>query len=157
YDKRIDRAVELAMRYPFAKAPLAFFEKVAKFEKELYSQLTLHWGSQPIAPGDGNLRSDINFAALLPEYPKFLTVIERSAPKPLAAAAAEASAQGAPAWMASLNSYWKHGGRDPENGGLPPGSNSGPMEEFLARGFLRGYAEFVGEAIPEPTLDSTPY
>ncbi|GAC1639499.1 MAG: hypothetical protein NVS9B14_20740 [Candidatus Acidiferrum sp.] len=157
YDRRIERAGELALRYSFARAPLAFYEEIVKFQKELHSALAANWGSQPVATDEGNLRAELNFAALLPEYPKFLGVVERSAPAPLAATAKTASRQGSAAWMAQLNSYWAHGGKDPESAGVPPPTESDPLQEFLARGFLLGYAEFVSDKIPAPTQDSTPY
>jgi len=157
YDRRIERADELAGRYPFAKAPLAFYAEIVKLQKELYSELTSKQDSRLIGPVDGNLRSEIDFAILLPEYPKFLAAVERHAPRPLAAAAAKASHQGSPAWVALLNSYWTRGGKDPESCGNSSLRDIDALQEFLARGFLLGYAEYVSEAMSEPTLDSTPY
>ncbi|HET9803808.1 MAG TPA: formate dehydrogenase accessory protein FdhE [Candidatus Acidoferrum sp.] len=157
YDRRIERAVELAVRYPFARAPLAFYEELVNFQKELYSALVDNRDSQPVTPVDGDLRSELNFGALLPEYPKFLAVVEKRAPGPLAAAAGKTSRQSSPSWMALLNSYWAHGGKDPESGGAPPPMEIDALQEFLARAFLQGYAEFISEKMPEPLLDATPY
>ena len=157
YDRRIERAEELAERYAFARAPLAFYGEIVTFQKELYAELAQNWGPQAIAPAGGDVRSEMNFTVLLPEYPKFLAVVERNAPGPLAMAATNASRQSSPAWMASLNSYWARGGKDPESGGTLAATVIDPLQEFLARAFLQGYAEFVSEAIPEPVLDSTPY
>src|SRR5690349_4543383 len=148
YDRRIERAVELAVRYPFARAPLAFYEELVNFQKELYSALVENQESQPVTPVDGDLRSELNFGALLPEYPKFLAVVEKRAPGPLAAAAGKTSRQSSPSWMALLNSYWAHGGKDSESGGAPPPMEIDALQEFLARAFLQGYAEFISEKMP---------
>ncbi len=157
YDRRIERAVELAVRYPFARAPLALYEEIVKFQKELHSALAENWGEESVVTAVASLRSELNFRILLPEYPKFLAVVERRAPGPLAASATKFALRGSAAWMALLNSYWAHGGKDPESGGTPPPVEMDSLQEFLARGFLLGYAEFVGEKMPEPVLDSTPY
>ncbi len=157
YDRKIDRAVELTVRYPFARAPLAFYEEIVKFQKELYSALEANWSAESTVTENANLREELNFGVLLAEYPKFLAVVERHAPGPLAASATKFALRGSAAWMALLNSYWVHGGKDPESGGAPPPVEMDPIQEFLARGFLQGYAEFVSEQMPEPLLDATPY
>lgn len=157
YDRRIERAVELTVRYPFARAPLAFYEQIVKFQKNLYSKLEDSEKAHANLVDGANLRSDLNFGVLLPEYPKFLAAVEQHAPGPLAASAKKASLKSSAAWMALLNSYWARGGKDPESGGVPPPAEMDALQEFLARGFLQGYAEFVSEKMPEPALDATPY
>lgn len=157
YDRRIERAVELTARYPFARAPLAFYEEIVRFQKGLRSALADNQSAEPLVVDDANLRSELNFSVLLPEYPKFLAVVERRAPGPLAASATKFALRGSAAWMALLNSYWTHGGKDPESAGVPPPAELDALQEFLARGFLQGYAEFVSEKMPEPVVDATPY
>jgi len=157
YDSRMERAAELAVRYPFARGPLAFYEEIVRFQKGLYSVLAQRQDLQAVATADRNLRSELDFGVLLPEYPRFLVVVERSAPRPLAAAATKVSRQSSPAWMALLNSYWTHGGKDPESGGVPPPREINALQEFLARGFLLAYAEYVSGRISGPKLDATPY
>lgn len=157
YERRIERAGELAARYPFARAPLAFYEQTVRFQRELLSTLSRNSSARPIAPPSGDLRSELNFDALLPSYPEFLAVVEKHAPGPLAAAAAKVSRQGAASWIDSLSQYWAQGGKERDEVRGDSSAHLDPLQEFLARGFLQGYAEFVSDAMPEPATDATPY
>jgi hypothetical protein len=157
YDKRIDRAKHLAAEYPFAAKPLKFYAQIAQFQKELFSHLSEGRNEQPVSPPDGELRSELNFMVLLPKYSSFLAVVEANAPQPLANAALELSLAGTNLWVALLNEYWAGGGKSAEerNSGRTEGSSA--LQEFLARGFLQPYAEFVAEATAAPSIDGTPY
>ena len=157
YERRIERAGELAVRYSFARAPLAFYEQIVRSQRELLSKLSAYSSGQSFVPANGELRSELNFDALLPSYPDFLAVVEAHAPGPLAKTAGRVSLQGAESWIASLNQYWMQGGKEQDSAGEEPGARLDPLHEFLARGFLQGYAEFVSDAMPEPELDATPY
>src|SRR5215813_7590896 len=87
YEKRIQRAKHLASRHKFAEEPLTFYSRILQFQKELFIAIDKNWGSDPVAPDDGELRSELNLMVLLPNYPNFLAIVELSAPRPLAAAA----------------------------------------------------------------------
>ena len=157
YDKRIGRATHLATEYPFAAKPLKFYAQIAQFQKDLFSHLGQEWGEKPISSPDGEMRSELNFMILLPRYSSFLAVVETNAPPPLATAASELSREGANSWIALLTEYWADGGKaaDERNSQSNIGNNA--LQEFLARGFLQSYAEFVADAIAEPSIDGTPY
>lgn len=157
YDKRIDRAKHLSAEYPFAAKPLKFYAQIAQFQKELFSHLAMEWGEQPVSSPNGELRSELNFMILLPRYSGFLAVVETNAPQPLATAASELSQQGANSWIALLGEYWADGGKSADERNLAHSEESSALQEFLARGFLQSYAEFVAEAIAEPAIDGTPY
>ena len=157
YEKRIDRAKRLAEEYPFAAKPLKFYSQITQFQKELFANIAKEWGNQPVIPPNGEFRSDLNFMVLLPKYTTFLALVETNAPQPLAAAAAKLSPEGSSAWMELLREYWAEGGMSDENSASRSDGQRSPLKEFLARGFLQVYAEFIAEAIAEPAIDGTPY
>jgi len=157
YEKRIDRAKKLAEEYQFAAKPLKFYTRIAQFQKELFSAIAKEWGNQPVVPAGGDFRSDLNFMVLLPKYPNFLALVEANAPHPLSETAAKLSQEGSAAWMELLGEYWSKGGRSDENGTFRSSEQRSALKEFLARGFLQPYAEFIGEAIAEPAIEGTPY
>ena len=157
YDKRIDRAKYLAAEYPFAAKPLKFYGQIVQFQIELFSHLADGWGEEPVSPPNGDLRAELNFMVLLPKYSSFLALVEASAPKPLASAAWELSREGSQSWIALLSEYWADGGKSAEERNSQRGEEISSLQEFLARGFLQAYAEFVSETIAEPAMDGTPY
>jgi formate dehydrogenase maturation protein FdhE len=157
YDKRIERAKYMVAEYAFAAKPLKFYEQITQFQKELFSTLVKEWGDAPVTPIDGNFRAKLNLTALLPQYPKFLALVEAHAPKPLGAAALEVSREGSTAWIELLSGYWADGGRPDENEASRTDKGRSVLREFLARGFLQSYAEFVGEAVGARVEDGTPY
>ena len=157
YKKSIERARELAKEYSFAAKPLNFYGQILQSQMELFSTLTKVLNKEPIAPAAGELRSQLNFAALLPTFPNFLSVVQAGAPDPLVNAAAILSQQGASGWISLLSAYWAEGGKPDENGVARSGDGRGALQEFLARGFLQPYAEFIGETMSEPPAERTPY
>jgi len=157
YDKSIERAKQLAQEYSFAAKPLKFYGQTLQSQKELFSTLTKSWGDEPIAPPEGELRSELNFMVLLPSFPNFLSVVQANAPGPLVNAAAELSRLGSSAWIELLSEYWAEGGKPDETGVARSGEGRGALQEFLARGFLQPYAEFIAQAMAEQPAESTPY
>ncbi len=155
YDERIERAHYLAAEYSFAAKPLTFYRRITQFQKELFATLVKDWG-EPIAP-DGDFRAELNLMILLPQYPQFLALVEEHAPKPLGAAANKVAEQGSDSWNELLYSYWANGGRPDENEASRSDKNRPVLREFLARGFLQPYGEFVGEAIGEREQEGTLY
>ena len=157
YEKRIDRAKQLAEEYRFAAKPLKFYTRIAQFQKELFTTIAKEWGNQPVLQPTGEFRSVLNFMVLLPKYPNFLALVEASAPHPLSETAATLSQEGSAAWMELLGEHWSKGGRTGENSVSQSSEQRSALKEFLARGFLQPYAEFIGEAIAEPAIEGTPY
>jgi Protein involved in formate dehydrogenase formation len=157
YDKSIERAKQLAQEYSFAAKPLKFYGQILQSQKGLFFTLTKNWGDESVLPPVGELRSQLNFMVLLPNYPNFLSLVQAYAPEPLVAAAAELLRQGSAAWIALLSEYWADGGRPDENGVVRSSEGRSALQEFLARGFLYPYAEFIAEAMAVPPVESTPY
>jgi hypothetical protein len=57
WDRRIERADELAAAHPFAAEALTFYARIASFQKSLYAGLK---------PGAGSLRGGLELSILLP-------------------------------------------------------------------------------------------
>lgn len=157
YDKRIERAKYLALEYSFAAKPLKFYEQITQFQKGLFATLVKEWGEAAVKPTGGAFRGELNLAVLLPQYSSFLALVEVHAPKPLGAAASEVAREGSAAWVELLTNYWRDGGRPDENGMSRSDGGRPVLREFLARGFVQVYAEFVGEAMAGGVADGTPY
>ena len=156
YRARIARAELLSNRHPYAAEVLAFYVRIAQFQRDLYEFLPKLWGKQPLAPANGLLRSELNQPILVEPFAKFLAVITEHAPRPLAAEADYLKDQGTMAWAAKLETFWKAGlaewgKRDNDGEEQIPD----PLKEFLARAFLQPYAEFVGGTMLPPNLPMT--
>lgn len=156
YRARIARAELLSSRHPYAVEVLTFYGKIAASQKGLYESLPKLWGKQPVAPANGLLRSELNLPILVEPFPKFLSVIEAHAPRPLAAEATYLREQGTNAWASTLEAYWKAGLAEWEHGEHGDAENTpDPLKEFLARAFLQPYAEFVVSSMLPPNLPMT--
>jgi FdhE protein len=147
YRARIERAAFLSAHHPFAGKILDFYGHVARFQKSFHEQLPKIWGKKAVAPANGDLRSELNLAAVLESFGRFLSLVESEAPKPLAAQARQLRMQGESQWAEVLAEYWKTG--------LLESSSLEQMEEFLARAFFQPYAEFVVGAMLPPVLHMT--
>jgi FdhE protein len=117
WDRRIERADELAAAYPFAAEALSFYARIAGFQKSLYAGLK---------PGAGSLRGELELSILLPWFPPFLSLIESIAPPPLARSAAELRSE-------VLEEFWRAGGQ------------LTAAEALIAWTFLQPYAEHLAE------------
>ncbi len=147
YRARIERAELLSAQHPFAGKILDFYWHVARFQKSFYEQLPKIWGKKAVVPANGDLRSELNLAAVLESFGRFLSLVESEAPKPLAAQARQLRMRSESQWAEVLTEYWKTG--------LLESSSMEQMEEFLARAFFQPYAEFVVGAMLPPVLHMT--
>ena len=156
YSSRIARAELLITRFPFSKEILGFYLHIAKFQKELYEGLPKRWGKRPVVPADGNLRSELNLAVLLPSFEQFLSLIESHAPAPLATQARALQQQSESAWASALESFWNHGLLEARDASEPSGDGAiDPLQAFVSRAFLQPYAEFVAGAMLPPASPMT--
>lgn len=147
YRLRIERAEQLAHRYPFAQEILSFYAQIARLHRERYENLSEFSRIQTVVPDAGNPRSGLNTAVLLEPFAAFLTVIEAKAPAPLARHAREWSRRNEADWSQVLTDFWKKG--------LTTEFGAHPLTEFLARAFLQPYAEYVLGALSPPLLAQT--
>ncbi len=163
WDRRIRRANDLASSSPFAAEGLNFYEHVAKFQKGLYANVQTALKGSKKTPADRPLRDELDLFLLLPNFSPFLSVIQHSAPEPLAQAASEFAAQGPAAWQRAIEGFWFAG---IENAltpamveGDPSAAESSPenaAESLLAWIFLQPYAEFLADHREVEVIDGTP-
>ena len=130
WQQRIRRAEQLALKHPFAKEILDFYQHVASFQKTLGASIAA--SSKDISHRAGALRDALDLTVLLPHFRGYLWTIEQYAPPALRESARQMAGLSASAWIASLESYWKHGGVDDQQ--------TGAFAQFLPRAFLQPYA-----------------
>jgi FdhE protein len=116
WDRRIERANELAARQPFAAEALSFYARIAGFQKSLYAGLEGQAGS---------LRGGLDLSVLLPWFPPYLSLIAEIAPPPLARSAAELGSD-------VLAEFWA-------------GEQLPAAEALIAWTFLQPYAEHLAD------------
>ena len=136
WQRRIERAEELASRHPFAADILAFYAQVAGFQHNLYRQFSAILQS----PTD-DLRKELSgtaLAELIGRFEPFLLLTEQHGPKALAKLSAELRAAGSIAWSELLSHSWS-------------ASSPSQPQEFLAQAFLQPYAELLRLRTPGHT------
>jgi formate dehydrogenase maturation protein FdhE len=104
WQRRIERAEELAGKYPFAGEILGFYLGIARFQKDLYNRLEDFTrkknGAQAQADGPPEL------PLLLARFRPFLSVVEKSAPAALAQVARQLDAGSNDSHTQLLNAFW---------------------------------------------------
>jgi FdhE protein len=131
WEQRIDRARELAKRYPFASALLSFYSEIAAFQQAVCDRVK--------SAGNGGVPAELlpfgdclDLSAVLPHVPELLALVARVAPSPLSQAAEELKGEDLSLWKYLLTSYWKSEGHVAE--GAPE------THLFFARALLQPYA-----------------
>jgi FdhE protein len=161
WELRLRRAHELAAAHPFAEEGLRFYERVAGFQKALYSGVEAEYGGGrsagaftiPGIPGrshsPGSLRTELDVALLLPWFPSFLALLETIAPPPLAQSAHEMGAGGTARWQEALGSSWRAAADQP--------AGLSPAEGLICWAFLQPYAECLADmSTAPPPASGTP-
>src|SRR5258708_37696109 len=114
YDARIRRAERLSAQHSFAPEFLNFYNPVAAFQKTLRADITAAAGTESSNISVAELRVPLDLSVLLPHFRGFLSTIEQRAPAALGKAAHQLSLLPSDSWIASLESYWQHGGKRSE-------------------------------------------
>jgi formate dehydrogenase accessory protein FdhE len=159
WDRRIRRADELAASYPFAAEGLRYYARLATFQKDLYRQIQKALADSPKISSDRPLRDELDFFLLLPKFPRFLSIIQKIAPAPLAQAAAALSQQGSAAWQRAIEDFWY---RDSELVATEnfeqdlPFESAAYSDRVLAWVFLQPYAEYLANHREVAAMDGTP-
>lgn len=139
WQRRIERAEELANQYPFAAEILRFYIYVARFQEELHGQLSK---KSPCTSRPTEFAEDLGLSELTDlsvKFESFLVLAQKRGPKQLAEISLDLSHGGDALWRELLGSTWV--GRTPTN-----------TESLLALAFLQPYAELLkSSAKPEPT------
>ena len=169
WDRRIERARELASRYPFATEVLTFYSKLAAFQQGFYSRLQSTLGSTTAGARNGQLPPELNpheLEALMPQFQPFLSFLMREGPSALAGFAAGLKKSDPGDCPQLLMRFWRRDERDrkesaeaDEGLGEPvrPETGAGPSDRsglgrFTALAFLQPYAEYLADraAMPPP-------
>lgn len=174
WDQRIERARELAGRYPFAAEILTFYSKLAAFQRGSYSGLQSTFGSATAGARNGQLSPELNpheLKALVPQFRPFLSFLAREGPSSLAGFAANLEKSDPDHWAQLLTRFWRRDERDrAESGELDEGhaeplqpttgaesSDKGPRR-FAALAFLQPYAEYLADrAVISPPAVRRPF
>ena len=156
YPARLQRAELLAAKYPFSTEILKFYLQIATFQRQFYEGLPKAWGKRPIVPASGLLRSELNIPVLFPAFGQFLSLIESTAPGPLAGQARMLKSQGESTWRTRLEEFWRSDLQENDTGNGPTVDRQiDPLREFLSRAFLQPYAEFIAGAMLPPVTPMT--
>src|SRR5580700_566680 len=162
WDRRIRRANELTSSYAFAAEGLRFYSRVATFQKSLYGEIQKALADSPKISADRPLRDELDLFLLLPKFPRFLAVIERIAPVPLAQSAASMALKGPAGWQHAIEDFWY---RNPElAAGIVEdserqsanGSAATASDWLLAWMFVQPYAEYLADHRETAMVDGTP-
>jgi FdhE protein len=160
WDRRIQRANELAGTHAFAAEGLRFYQRIAGFQKTLYASVEAERGATRAACPPGGLRQELEPLLLLPWFASFLSLVTDAAPAPLSRSAAELGALGVARWQEVLDELWR------ADEDTPP--NLAAAEALIAWTFLQPYAECLADHsdVPPPAEadaadpafgDATPY
>lgn len=137
WDRRIERAAQLAAKHPFAAEVLQFYKRIAVFQQGLYSHGAETCGNESGKRTFGLLQQHVNVNLLLAEFAEFLSTVETCAPEPVAASARGLSAQGGGRWEDLLTSFWRTASDFEPSSGEPEG--------LLAWIFLQPQAEYLAD------------
>ncbi len=156
YPARLVRAVVLSEKLAFASEILTFYRKIAAFQKRSYDDIPKKWGRGPGVPSQGQFRSELNLPPVLQSFGDFLSLVQDSAPAPLASEAHSLLSLKESDWSQSLEEFWKKGisevTTESEPGETAP---ENPLKEFLCRACLQPYAEFIASTMLPPNLTMT--
>jgi len=137
WDRRIQRADELATAYPFAAEALRFYKGIATFQRELYAYVDAARGNGSQKKVAGLFDEDLNLPLLLPKFPEFLSRVGAFSPRPLAQAAADLTSQ-SPAQCEDLLTFHWRTAADSQPA-------CGETEGLLGWIFLQPYAECLAD------------
>ncbi|HMK21235.1 MAG TPA: formate dehydrogenase accessory protein FdhE [Terriglobales bacterium] len=133
WQRRAERAEELALRHTFAADVLRFYSVIAKFQAKLSEQLS----KQTASPSE---ERPLSGGALPPplqnSFDDFLAVLQDHAPAPVLERTQDLKDSPGEVKVALLTNFWS---------GTHPQRQS--IDEFLARAFLQPYAEFVRQRV----------
>lgn len=128
WQRRIQRAQDLAAQHIFAAEILGFYIHVARYQEDLYRQLTT---ALPQSPDSTNHElSPAELSTLSSKFNSFLSSAEQHGPKPLADISRQLRSQGQGVWSNLLNDAWTT---------VSPSDAQG----LLAQAFLQPYAELL--------------
>ena len=135
WQRRVQRAQELAGRHAFAAEILGFYIRVAGFQEELYRRLESEGPVAQAASQFGPPHSQ----TVIDGFEQLLRLVETHGPARLAGVARELLRSGREAWAQLLDTCWNKT------------ESPTAAEEFLARAVLQPYAEFARSRLKTTT------
>src|SRR5580658_11147653 len=162
WNRRISRAAELTSSFPFAAEGLRYYARVATFQRSLYAEIDKALADSPKISSARPLRDELDLFLLLPNFSRFLSLIEQIAPAPLAQAAAGLARKGTPGWQHAIEDFWHGDLETPMAMGATEeeweGGTGGakPREQLLAWIFLQPYAEYLADQRKDTIVDGAP-
>lgn len=128
WQRRIERAQELAGQHPFAAEILGFYIHVARFQEDLHRQLSVVLQSPATSVARG--LSGVELSELSPRFESFLSLAEAHGPQQLSKLSRELRVRGPSFWTELLNGAWNANG-------------ASDAQSLLALAFLQPYAEML--------------
>jgi len=128
WQRRIQRAQELASRYSSASEILTFYVHMAAFQENLYGELCQSLDARA-ASGYGDL-DERESSQLVSRFGAFVLLAEKRAPAPLVELTSQLRAGGPAVWSQLLRSAWS-------------ASSCSDPQGLLAQVFLQPYAEWL--------------
>jgi FdhE protein len=142
WDERIQRAVELAERYPSAAEVLAFYRHILEFQKTLCADVA------PLSlPADGvkaAFREQLDLDIAVQQLPALLALVQREGPSKLAQEAAEIGRASSKQQREMLRSFL-----------LPMDGNEPELNHFFARVLFQPQAEHLAATQQTQSADSS--
>lgn len=137
WNKRIERAFDLAVRHSGAAEVLNFYRRILEFQKDLYERAA----TRPAPASDGPLRERLDVDIAMQELPELLSLVRTNGPSKLAQEAANLSLKSSEQCHQVLNAFLETQDAD----------DAGPYA-FFARVLFQPQAELLA-AIPAATLE----
>ncbi len=143
WDRRLQRAEELAQRWPFAAEPLRFYARVVRFQANLQGALRcsvpiLASGEEGFALRSASPRD--HRLLLRAKFADFLELVREVAPPQLASAAEALRSTPEELWEALWDAYWR-------GQALPDLEVEGPVLAFFPKAFLQPYAALLAAGL----------
>ena len=135
WERRIERAEQLARTQAFASEVLKFYREIACFQKGLYDYLESTCGVQIRKKQQANLQNSFDATFLPAQFPALLDLVQRVGPSPLAQAAGALAQEDQARWEDLITSFWRADGL--------PATGISDTEVFFARALLQPYAEYL--------------
>ncbi|HXE33522.1 MAG TPA: formate dehydrogenase accessory protein FdhE [Verrucomicrobiae bacterium] len=148
YDARIRRAEKLIAEKSSASELLAFYKRIASFQKSFLADISDVGEHRPENRQFGSVRDSLDLTLVLPHFRNFLSLVVQNAPNALAAAGRELAALPSDSWTTLLSSYWELGGIFDQQ--------IGAFAQFFPRAFLQPYAAYVAGRMALPPVLATP-
>jgi FdhE protein len=131
WQRRIDRAEELANTHIFAAEMLRFYARLTTFQEKLYKKLHTAAARNPMPASHEQLAGPPELPQLLSSFGDFLAFIQEVAPASSAESARELKGQDQRSWGEFLNHFWSDTASDRSS------------DSLLSRAFLQPYAELL--------------